>query len=121
MHYRLLLWGQTLIEKGVWSWIFAPISLVWQGTVFCRNLFYQKGWFKSHATSPLVVSVGNLVAGGTGKTPFVALLATTFSHRKTAILTRGYGGDEEKLLAKRGKVYVGKDRVALAKKAEKEG
>jgi tetraacyldisaccharide 4'-kinase len=41
-----------------------------------------------------VLSVGNLVAGGTGKTPHTALLARYLHHRgiKTAVLSRGYGG-----------------------------
>lgn len=74
-----------------------------------------------------VISIGNVVAGGTGKTPFVHLLAKNFSKtKKVAILSRGYGPmpDEPMLLARRLPnvgVYVGKDRVALAKQAVKEG
>lgn len=120
-HHKLLLWGQTLIEKGVWNWVFAPISLIWQGTSFCRNFLYHKKWLKIHSVRPVVVSIGNIIAGGTGKTPFALLLAKTFSHRNVAFLTKGYGGDEEKILAKQAKIYVGKDRVSLAKKAEKDG
>ena len=39
-----------------------------------------------------VISVGNLVLGGTGKTPMVIALARLFAHRKVAIISRGYGG-----------------------------
>ncbi len=79
-----------------------------------------------HRVQSTVVSVGNIVAGGTGKTPFVHLLAKTFSHRRVAILSRGFGKmpDEAMLLQRRlpqVKVYVGKDRAALAKKAAADG
>lgn len=73
-----------------------------------------------------VVSIGNIVVGGTGKTPFVLYLAKAFSNRKVAILSREYGKvlDEPLLLQRRApfcKVYVGKDRRDLAKRAKKEG
>ena len=125
MHRRkFLLWGQSLIERG--AWFFAPISLVWAAVVFCKNFLYRNRLLKVNRVDSCVVSIGNIVAGGTGKTPFVHLLATVFSHRKIAILSRGYGEipDEAILLQKRlphAKIYIGKDRVALARLAAKEG
>lgn len=121
---NLLLYGQKLIEKG--AWYFAPFSWLYAFAVFCRNFFYDRGWFSITKVPCTVVSVGNIVAGGAGKTPFVHLLAKAFSHRKVAILSRGYGQvpDEALLLAQRlpqVKVYVSKDRAASAKKAVAEG
>jgi tetraacyldisaccharide 4'-kinase len=45
-----------------------------------------------------VISVGNLTLGGTGKTPFVMMIAETLRGNgfKPAILTRGYGGKSKK-------------------------
>jgi len=86
-----------------------------------------------------VISIGNIVAGGTGKTPFTIMLARSLED--VAILTRGYKsklensagtlidahsssdtvGDEALLLARHlpnAKVYVGKKRVEAAKKVE---
>jgi tetraacyldisaccharide 4'-kinase len=73
-----------------------------------------------------VVSVGNIVAGGTGKTPFVIMAAEAFAHRRVAILSRGYGKvpDEAMLLRRRlpqARVYVGKNRAALAQVAAADG
>lgn len=124
MRHKLLLWGQSLIEQG--AWFFAPISWIWAISVFCKNFFYRRGWFPVQRANCVVVSIGNIVAGGTGKTPFVHLLAKTFSHRKVAILSRGFGEipDEAMLLQRRlpqVKVYVGKDRSALAKQAFVDG
>lgn len=121
---RFLLWGQKRIEKG--AWYFAPLSFLWAFVSFWKNALYD--WkFRSVSSVPCpVISVGNLVAGGTGKTPLVLLLASQFPHRKVAILSRGYGEvpDEPLLLQNRiknAKVYVGKDRVSLAKRAFSEG
>lgn len=117
----LLYLGQRLIETC--GWLFAPFSWIYAFGVFCRNKLYDLRILPIHKVHSVVVSVGNVVAGGSGKTPFVHLLAKTFQHRKVAILSRGYGKipDEAMLLAQRlpnVKVYVGKDRVALALQAD---
>lgn len=124
MRHKLLLWGRSLIEQG--AWFFAPFSWIWGVAVFCKNFLYRRQWVKPCRVECTVVSVGNIVAGGTGKTPFVHLLAKTFSSRKVAILSRGYGEmpDEAMLLQRRlphAKVYIGKNRAALASKAVADG
>lgn len=124
MKQKLLLWGQKRIEKG--AWVFAPISFIWGFVAFWKNFLYDHKWRSPNKVSCVVVSVGNLVAGGTGKTPFVHLLASRFSRVPIAILSRGYGKipDEAILLQKRvknAKMYIGKDRVALARRAAQEG
>lgn len=62
-----------------------------------RRRAYDAGWFaSSHAGLP-TLSVGNLTAGGSGKTPTVALLAgrlLELGHRP-AVLMRGYGATAE--------------------------
>ncbi|MBX9744636.1 MAG: tetraacyldisaccharide 4'-kinase, partial [Chlamydiales bacterium] len=76
-----------------------------------------------------VISIGNVVAGGTGKTPLTQYLARYFAKRKVAILSRGFGLqgallDEPALLSRRcpsARVYVGKDRRESAKRAIQEG
>lgn len=124
MKHTFFLWGQSLIDRG--AWFFAPLSWFWALFSSVKNLFYDFKWISSVKLSRAVVSVGNLVVGGTGKTPFVHFLAKTFAHRKVAILSRGYGSfaDEAALLARRlpdVKVYVGKDRIASGRKAIQEG
>ncbi|MDA0834505.1 MAG: tetraacyldisaccharide 4'-kinase [Planctomycetota bacterium] len=97
-----------------------------------RNAAYDHGWKGiQHADTP-VVSVGNLTAGGTGKTPVVGFLAERFRERnfRVAILSRGYralkstGNNDEKLLLDRlcpGVPHLqNADRVELAKRAVRE-
>ncbi|MBI3508259.1 MAG: tetraacyldisaccharide 4'-kinase [Chlamydiia bacterium] len=121
----LLLWplrrkAQDLIESGH-AWWLAPLSWLYAIAIFLRNWYYDGK--KPQKVRPVVVSVGNIEVGGTGKTPLVLLLAERFSHRKVAIISRGYGAipDEALLLARRlphVEVLIGKDRVALAKQAK---
>jgi tetraacyldisaccharide 4'-kinase len=56
-----------------------------------------------------VISVGNIVVGGTGKTPFVIMLARELKDRglRPAVVTRGYRGNRE------GKVVVVSDGATI--------
>lgn len=120
---QILFWGQKRIEKG--AWYFAPISFVWGAISFLRNYLYDQKWLKITKVDCPVVSIGNIVAGGTGKTPLVILLASQFQDTRVAILSRGYKTADEPLIfsnrLKHTKVYVGKDRSKLAKQACQEG
>ncbi|HTU89650.1 MAG TPA: tetraacyldisaccharide 4'-kinase [Gemmataceae bacterium] len=91
------------------------------------NAAYENGWLKSERVPAAVVSVGNLTAGGTGKTPFVEYVARFYRnlHSRIAILSRGYGGggalnDEAQVLKENlpdAPHLQGADRVALARTA----
>lgn len=124
-----------------------PYGLV----VRCRNWAYDHGWFKQYSPPiPLVVSIGNITVGGTGKTPFTILFAKAFEDElRLAIASRGYRakaehlkmpvvvssgagpqhsvalcGDEPYLLAenlKKVHVYAGKNRIQSANMAAKAG
>jgi len=68
-------------------------SLPYWAAISARNLAYRLGWKKSFRSRLVVISVGNLTVGGTGKTPTVAWLAQWLRARdlRVAILSRGYG------------------------------
>lgn len=58
-----------------------------------RNLFYDIRIFKTHRIpNTKIIAVGNISAGGTGKTPLVQYITTFLhqQHKKTATLSRGY-------------------------------
>ncbi len=59
-----------------------------------RKEAYRWGLFPARKLNCRVISVGNLTLGGTGKTPFVIMIAETLrgNGKKPAILSRGYGG-----------------------------
>lgn len=95
-----------------------------------RNFLYSAGWLKIHRVNAVVISVGNITTGGTGKTPLVAHLVKYSAVKyKAAILTRGYKSnegisDEATLLAQtcpQIPVIINPDRVAGAKEAIAQG
>jgi tetraacyldisaccharide 4'-kinase len=106
-----------------------PLSQVYGAYVRGRRALYSRGWLKSRRLQATVISVGNLTAGGTGKTPMVLWLADKFlaEGKRVAILSRGYRGshgtsDEIQVLKRRlgGKVLfgIGPDRFASASRLE---
>lgn len=127
---------------------FSLPSLCFRLVVKMRNWLYDVGIFKEIKANLPVVSIGNVVVGGSGKTPFVYMLAKELAPQtKVAILSRGYGGkrkkepllvsfgtgplvspklagDEPYLLADRLPgviVVVGKSRLKAAEVAQKAG
>ena len=68
------------------------ISQIFKCVVLTRLFFYNVGIFRRYPLGCQVISVGNITAGGTGKTPVVEIFARELlkSGRKVAILSRGY-------------------------------
>jgi tetraacyldisaccharide 4'-kinase len=71
--------------------ILLPFGWLFGFFIRIRNIFYDKGWMRSfHFDFPIIL-VGNLSAGGTGKTPHVEYLIKALQHQyKVATLSRGY-------------------------------
>jgi tetraacyldisaccharide 4'-kinase len=68
-----------------------PFSLLYGVGVWLRNKLFDKGFYTSSSFNLPVIGVGNLSAGGTGKSPMVEFLLRTFQHQyKLAVLSRGY-------------------------------
>jgi tetraacyldisaccharide 4'-kinase len=79
----------TLKESLLW-----PLSLVYGAVAHLRALGYRKKIFRQRRLDGVVISVGNLTVGGTGKTPMVLWIAERLlaEGKSVAILTRGYRG-----------------------------
>ncbi len=76
------------------------LSLVFRQIVQARLWLYRKRYLRNHPLGCMVISVGNLTVGGTGKTPVVESLARTLQAggRRVAILSRGYKSRRPPLL-----------------------
>ena len=122
-------------HRGLLAWLLWPASVLFRIAVALRRLMY---WLRlapsAHPGIPVIV-VGNLVAGGSGKTPLVIWIAEHLKRKgwSPAIVSRGYGahiegpraatiaddaaavGDEPIVLSRRSgcPVWVGADRVAV--------
>jgi len=70
-----------------------PLVPLYRLAVGVRNLRLKRGWEAVQALRRPVVSIGNLSAGGSGKTPFTIALAQALMRQGLAvsILSRGYG------------------------------
>ncbi|PTT02937.1 tetraacyldisaccharide 4'-kinase [Pedobacter sp. HMWF019] len=68
-----------------------PFSLIYGMVTLVRNKFYDWGLFRSVKFNLPVICVGNLVVGGSGKTPVTEYLVQLLDDYKIAILSRGYG------------------------------
>ncbi|HEY4300186.1 MAG TPA: tetraacyldisaccharide 4'-kinase [Candidatus Didemnitutus sp.] len=83
-------------RDGVGATLFAGVlqvcSYLFNGIVQLRWWLYRKRILRDHPLGCLVVVVGNLTVGGTGKTPVVEKFARALRDRgrKVAILSRGY-------------------------------
>jgi tetraacyldisaccharide 4'-kinase len=78
-----------------WRWLLAPAWPVYAAGVALRNQAFDRGLRTIHRLPVPVVAVGNLVAGGAGKTPVARHLAHRLSDfgRRPAVVMRGYRGD----------------------------
>jgi len=84
---------RRLAERGGAVELLRLPSALFAGLTRLRAAGYERGWLARIAVPLPVVSVGNVTAGGTGKTPFVAFLARRLAARgkRVGILSRGYG------------------------------
>lgn len=84
------------VKTPSWVKIFAPplalLSLVYAAVMKVRAWFYHVGVFPSDSCGAFVLSIGNLQAGGTGKTPVTAYFARRWKEKvRLGIVSRGYG------------------------------
>lgn len=121
--------------------VLAPFSVLYGAVTEIRNFLYNQQWIKSyHPQTPTIV-IGNLAAGGTGKTPHTEYFIRQLKdHYQLAFLSRGYKrktkgfleadnnagsasiGDEPmqiyRKFGNRVKVFVGEDRVKAIKRIQ---
>ena len=84
---------QAWVRRGAFAWALWPISLIFGGLVALRRWLYRVGILKSERVPAAVVVVGNVVAGGVGKTPVVMALVRHFQSKgvTVGVVSRGYG------------------------------
>ena len=135
-------WAERLtrawLHRGALARLLWPVSVVMMILVRLRQGLFMSGLLASHRVDVPVLVVGNVVAGGAGKTPTVIALVQHLQARgyKPGVISRGYGrtskhvqavqanssatevGDEPLLIQRRtgAPVWVGQDRVAVAQR-----
>ena len=84
---------RTWLNRGALACLLWPVSLLFGLLVKARRLMYRAGVLKSVRVGVPVLVVGNVVAGGAGKTPLVLALVRHFQSQGMAVgvVSRGYG------------------------------
>ena len=130
------------LSRGPLACALLPIAALFGALTALRNGLYRVGCLRVHSLPVPVIVVGNLVAGGAGKTPTVMAIVHRLREHgfKPGIVSRGHGregaglidvqadtpavrcGDEPLLLRLRTgvPVVVGRDRVAAGRELLRE-
>lgn len=129
---------QSWRKRGLLASTLLPLAGIFWVLVALRRALYRAGWLHIERLPVPVVIIGNIIVGGSGKTPLTLWLAQQFQKqgRRPGIVSRGHGGirasgkvqevsadsdvlqvgDEPLLLKRRSglPIFVGRDRVAAA-------
>lgn len=94
-----------------------PLSYFYRLIINVRNFLYDKKILAIYTSPKPIISIGNIVWAGTGKTTLTLFLYKKLSEKyHTAILRRGWGKDEEKLFKEiTGSVFSSPNRVKMVK------
>ena len=84
---------QTWLQRTALAWLLWPLSQLYAALVGLRARLYRIGWLRATRLPVPVIVVGNVVAGGAGKTPVVIALVEHLQQRGIAVgvIARGYG------------------------------
>jgi tetraacyldisaccharide 4'-kinase len=124
------------VRTGVLTLLLLPLTMLFSAVSGLRRLAYRLGWLRTVSVGVPVIVVGNITAGGSGKTPLVIWLANWLRSQgyRPGVVSRGYGGtargcvevqvdsppalvgDEPALIRLKTAVpvVIGRDRVAAA-------
>jgi tetraacyldisaccharide 4'-kinase len=93
-------------------WFLFILSFLFRGLVQTRLWLYRHRFLRERNPGVIVISIGNLTVGGTGKTPVVEKFARTLQDggRRVAILSRGYKSKRPPLLRRVQRKWLGLDR-----------
>lgn len=111
-------------QRGPVYYLSLPVSWLFCMLVSLRYFLYRKGIFRTSKASVPVVVVGNITAGGTGKTPLVIWMVNFLKQQglRPGIVSRGYGGNAsswpQQVRADSDFVAVGDEAVMIAARTE---
>jgi tetraacyldisaccharide 4'-kinase len=125
------------LRRGLLACLLWPLSLLYAAIFAVRRLLYRLGWLRTERVPVPVIVVGNVIAGGAGKTPVVMAVVQHLRERglQVGVVSRGYGrrtddcrevltdsdpldvGDEPALIhhATQAPVFVARKRIEAAR------
>lgn len=125
------------LRRGPLACLLWPLSLLYAALFAVRGWLYRLGWLRTERVPVPVIVVGNVIAGGAGKTPVVMAVVQHLQARglTVGVVSRGYGrrtddcrevlgdsdpqdvGDEPALIhhATKAPVFVARKRIDAAR------
>ncbi len=106
------------------GWVLLPLSGLYWLLLKLRALLFRSGVLRSYKAHVPVIVVGNITAGGTGKTPTVIWLVSELRAKgfTPGIVSRGYGGSKSgasmRVDVDSDAAVVGDESVLLARRAQ---
>ena len=108
----------SLFFKGLRGFLYL-LSLLFRLSVGMKNGLYALKVMKEKPTKVSLICIGNIVAGGVGKTPFVQRLAKDLGQEDLAIITTGYksvGASKSFVISAVSPIYSGDEAFLLQEK-----
>jgi tetraacyldisaccharide 4'-kinase len=105
-----------------WHILLWPLSLVYGAVIVLRRALYRAGLFKTQIVPVPVIVVGNITAGGSGKTPLVIWLAEFLRNHGyvPGVISRGYGREDDEVRevsARSTATEVGDEPLLISRRA----
>ena len=90
LHHHL---PRVWLRRGPMAWALRPVAAVYGALVALRRWAYATGLFTTRRVPALVIVVGNVVAGGAGKTPVTIAVARHLRAQgfRVGVISRGHG------------------------------
>ena len=110
-------------ENRLWPWLLWPLGLLYSWLARRRRRRFLDARSRSWRAPAPVVVIGNITAGGTGKTPLVIWLARWLAERgmKPGVVSRGYGGNARRPMlvdAETPAALCGDEAAIVARRAD---
>jgi len=85
------------LKRGLFAWLLLPLSALYYIVTAARRFLYRAGKFSITKLPVPVVVVGNITAGGSGKTPLVIALVHLLKEHgiQAGVVSRGYRGTHD--------------------------
>jgi tetraacyldisaccharide 4'-kinase len=118
LHHHL---PQVWTSRGFFAWLLWPIAWVHGALLQLRRLAYAQAWRPTHRLPVPVIVVGNVVAGGAGKTPLTMALVQHLQKRgfQPGVISRGHGRhprDTRGVMADSSPAQVGDEPLLIHQK-----
>ena len=111
---------QSWVRVGLITWLLSPVTLLYFLLSGVRRWAYQTGRYKPVRLPCSIIVIGNVIAGGAGKTPTTISIAKSLTARGwvVGIISRGYGraaASPQQALPDADPTQVGDEPVLMAR------